>query len=152
MFDFYLLGPEVRHAKLFVGRDLMSISCTLRMCGVLEHLDVRCSIDAANAAEFRALLLETIEDRTHHLVVDITGADFVDASGLGVLVGALRYARIENKLVNLVCNGERLLKILALTSLDRDFCIYESVQNAVWASTELRTSPVITRTNNAKVA
>lgn len=135
-----------------VGSTPVRISFTLHTGDELEQLDVRGMVDAANASELRAVLLETIENCPCHLVVDITGVDFADASGLGVLVGALRHARIERKRFDLVCTDERLLKVFALTSLDRSFGLFESADAAMQASADLLTTSVIALARKTEVA
>ncbi|MBV9484931.1 MAG: STAS domain-containing protein, partial [Frankiaceae bacterium] len=55
---------------------------------------------ASTVAEVRAALVAAIGAGTGDLVVDIAEVDLVDASGLGVLVGAHRLAmREERRLV-----------------------------------------------------
>jgi anti-sigma B factor antagonist len=65
-----------------------------------------------------------------HVVVDLARVDFLDSTGLGVLVGARR--RLENSggSLSLVCPHERLLKIFRITGLDSIFDIHGSVEDA----------------------
>lgn len=133
----------MRHITLFVSSDLMSISFAFRYRGALDYLDVRGIIDVANASEFRTVLLDAVEDCTPHLAVDIRGIHFADPSGMGVLIGALRNARLENKRADVVCTDQRILEIFVLTSLDQTFVIYESIETAMAANLELRNySPI----------
>src|SRR6476659_6969698 len=61
------------------------------------------------------------------VVVDLDGVSFLDAVGLGVLVGGLRRVRGTDGDLVLVCTTPRLLDVLNLTRLDRVFEIYSTV-------------------------
>ena len=76
-------------------------------------------------------MVELIETGTNELVVDLEGVDFIDSTGLGVLVGAVRRARAADGDVRLVCTNSRLLKVFDVTGLDEVFTIAESIDTAV---------------------
>ncbi|WP_436794516.1 STAS domain-containing protein [Actinospongicola halichondriae] len=88
-------------------------------------------IDVAAAPGLREQLVALIENGTTELVVDLEGVDFIDSTGLGVLVGAVRRARSAEGDVRLVCTNSRLLKVFDVTGLDEVFTIVESVDDAI---------------------
>jgi anti-sigma B factor antagonist len=61
------------------------------------------------------------------------GVEFLDSTGLGVLVGALKRARAGGGSVGLACNQPKILKIFNVTGLEKVFTIYPSVDEAVAA-------------------
>lgn len=76
-------------------------------------------LSAVTVADVRAALVQAIGCGTGDLVVDIAGVQLVDASGLGVLVGAHRLAlRSERRLV-LRGVPARVERLLAVTHLNR---------------------------------
>lgn len=91
-------------------------------------------IDVAAAPGLREQLVGLIESRTSQLVVDLEGVDFIDSTGLGVLVGAVRRARAADGDVRLVCTNSRLLKVFDVTGLDEVFTIAATVDEAVAAT------------------
>jgi len=92
-------------------------------------LEVRGEVDAYSAPQLRDALRE-MGGEGARLLVDLNGVDFMDSSGLGVLIGALKRAREEGGELALVCTGQNLLRLLAITGLDRVFTILDSVEAA----------------------
>lgn len=88
-------------------------------------------IDVAAAPTLREQLTGIIEGGTNRLVVDLEDVDFIDSTGLGVLVGAVRRARNAEGDLRLVCTNARILKVFDVTGLDEVFAIAGSVDDAV---------------------
>ena len=76
-------------------------------------------LDARGAAPARLALQEAVRRGEGDLVVDIAGVELVDATGLGVLVGAHRSAQRSGRVLVLQDPSERLRRVLAVTRLDR---------------------------------
>lgn len=87
-------------------------------------------IDVASAATLRDRLIELINGKSNHLILDLDGVDFIDSTGLGVLVGAVRRARADDGDMRLVCSNARLLKVFSVTGLDEVFVIADSADEA----------------------
>lgn len=91
-------------------------------------------IDVATAPELRDRLTDLIEAGTTRVIVDMEDVDFIDSTGLGVLVGGVRRARAsEGGDVRLVCTNPRILKVLEATGLHEVFIIGADVDEAVSA-------------------
>jgi anti-sigma B factor antagonist len=103
---------------------------------VAEHtvLEVGGEVDVYTAPRLRERLIELIEGGARAVVVDLNRVDFLDSTGLGVLVGAHRRLRLVGGTVGLVCAKEPLLKIFRITALDQVFPLYPSVEAATDAS------------------
>lgn len=78
-------------------------------------------------------MVEAIESGKLRLIVDVQRVDFLDSTGLGVLVGALKRVRADDGTLDIVCTHERLLKIFQITGLDKVFGLHDSVEAAVAA-------------------
>ena len=94
-------------------------------------LEIGGEIDVYTAPRLRERLVEVVGSGGTHIVVDLAKVDFLDSTGLGVLVGAHRRLRAGGGSLNLVIPHERLLKIFRITGLDTVFEIHSSVQDAI---------------------
>jgi anti-anti-sigma factor len=76
-------------------------------------------LDVHSVSEVRAALHAAIDAGSGDLVVDVSGVELVDATGLGMLVGADRRAKLAGRRVILRDAGPRLRRILRATRLHR---------------------------------
>ncbi len=88
-------------------------------------------IDVYTAPKLRDKISEVVAAGRHELVVDLEQVEFLDSTGLGVLVGGLKKVRAEDGSLSLVCSQERLLKIFRITGLAKVFTIHGSVEDAL---------------------
>jgi anti-sigma B factor antagonist len=108
----------------------MDLSLDNRAVGTHMVVNVGGEIDVYTAPKLRERLVELINAGHYHIIVDLEAVDFLDSTGLGVLVGALKRVRAQDGSMRLVCTQERLLKIFRITGLAKVFPIYDSVQAA----------------------
>jgi anti-sigma B factor antagonist len=108
----------------------MELSLSTRTVAGRRVLEVAGEIDVYTAPQLRQRLISLVEAGDRQVVVDLGRVDFLDSTGLGVLVGALKRLRSVNGELTLVCAQERLLKIFRITGLDRVFTLYDSVDAA----------------------
>ena len=88
-------------------------------------------LDYLSANDVRQALVGAIEAGWPRLVVDLSAVDFVDSSGLGALLGGLKAARAAGGDVRLAAVPEQARVVLSLTTLDRMFRTYATVEEAV---------------------
>jgi anti-sigma B factor antagonist len=87
-------------------------------------------IDVYTAPHLKEELVSAVEYGCANVVVDMEKVGFIDSSGLGVLVSALRRARERDGVVRIVCTRENILKIFRITGLDKVFPIYARLDDA----------------------
>jgi anti-sigma B factor antagonist len=76
-------------------------------------------IDITNTEGLRSALLRAAADGHGTLVVDMTWTRFCDSSGLHALIAAHKRAQAEDCEVRLVIPGTPVLRVFALTGMDR---------------------------------
>jgi anti-sigma B factor antagonist len=87
-------------------------------------------IDVANSGQFRAALLSAaILGST--VIVDLSGTEFCDSSGLSVLVRALRRAQAEGGELRLVVCTPAVRRIMAVTGVETIFPVFASLDQAL---------------------
>ena len=109
----------------------MDLSLSTRTEGERTVVVVGGEIDVYTAPKLREQLIELVSDGSYHLVVDLEKVDFLDSTGLGVLVGGLKRVRNHDGSLQLVCTQEKILKIFRITGLTKVFPIHSSVSEAI---------------------
>lgn len=88
-------------------------------------------IDVYTAPKLRDKITELVGTGVYDLVIDLSEVDFLDSTGLGVLVGGLKKVRAHDGSLALVCHQDRLLKIFRITGLSKVFAIHETQEGAL---------------------
>lgn len=90
-------------------------------------------LDIEVAADFRAMLLSLIEQGHRRLVVDLSDVTFIDSSGLGALVSALKTLKRSDDGgdVRLARVQAPVVSLLEIIRLNRVFTTYPTVEQAV---------------------
>ena len=112
----------------------MDLSLETRQVDDYTVIEVGGEIDVYTAPKLRERIIELVDEGQYHLVVDLEKVEFLDSTGLGVLVGGLKRVRGHDGSLQLVCTQERLLKIFRITGLSKVFAIHGSQSEALVAS------------------
>jgi anti-anti-sigma factor len=86
-------------------------------------------LDAAPA--MRHALASLVALGRNHLVIDMSGATFVDSAMMGVLAGHVRQARGTGGSLTVVCSNENVLRTLQVAGLEREVQILGGLSDAV---------------------
>jgi anti-sigma B factor antagonist len=111
----------------------MDLSLSTRIEGGRAVVEVAGEIDVYTAPKLREQLADLVDSGRYDIIVDMGGVEFLDSTGLGVLVGGLKRVRLHEGTLRLVCEQERILKIFRITGLTKVFPIYASADEAVAA-------------------
>ena len=109
----------------------MELTLSSRGEGPFEILQVGGEIDVYTAPRLREAIVASIDDGHTRLIIDVERVDFLDSTGLGVLVGALKKVRADGGTLDIVCTQQRILKIFDITGLDKVFGLHDSVAAAI---------------------
>ena len=76
-------------------------------------------LDFSTAPRLREQILELLKGNTSNLVIDLSRMEFVDSSGLGVLVAAMKRIRERNGRLMLRSPSANTSKVLQVSGLDK---------------------------------
>lgn len=110
--------------------DELSIDLKTESGGETLVFKLRGSLDLATAPTVRAALTEATDKGGQHLIVDLTQLEFLDSTGLGVLIGAHRRAAERGGSFRLIINDGPISRLLNITGLIAVFAVYHSIDDA----------------------
>lgn len=108
----------------------MDLSLSARSIGDYTVLEVGGEVDVYTAPTLREKIVSLVDSGSKAIIVDLTHVEFLDSTGLGVLVGGMKRLKAVGGNFALVCDQEKLLKIFRITGLDRVFTLHSSVEAA----------------------
>ena len=88
-------------------------------------------LDLTTAIRLREQVVQVITGGQPRVILDLQEVDFVDSTGLGVIVGLLKRARGQGGDLRLVSTRTSLRKVLELTDLDRALPLAGTVDEAL---------------------
>ena len=109
----------------------MEFTVSTRTDGPFTVIEVSGEVDVYTAPRLREAVVSAIDGGNVRLVVDVDNVEFLDSTGVGVLVGALKKVRYGGGTLDIVCTQPRLLKIFEITGLDKVFGLHGSVPDAI---------------------
>ena len=94
-------------------------------------VEVGGEVDVATAPRLREQLIALVNDQRYHIVVNLEAVDFIDSTGLGVLISGLKRVRTHGGRFALVCTEPRILKVFEITGLLAVFNVSGTVEEAI---------------------
>ena len=87
-------------------------------------------LDAARAPGFKQLLIKNVTDRPDRVMIDASKVDFIDSTGLGVLVLLLKMMGDSGRIV--VAGAKpSVRRLFEITKLDNVFALTDDVEAAL---------------------
>jgi anti-sigma B factor antagonist len=108
------MSPVVPHFEILDERTAEGV----------DVVKVRGEIHLSTAPRFRQHLETIIDSGDGWLVLDLGAVEFIDSTGLSVLLGALRQVSQQKGHMALVCKNPTVLRLFEITSLDKTFEIH----------------------------
>jgi anti-sigma B factor antagonist len=87
-------------------------------------------LNMVTAPDLRDVVAHAVKSGKSRLVVDLAGVEFMDSSGLGALIGALKTTRQAGGDLRIAAPGEQVAMVLQLSNVDRILKPYENADAA----------------------
>ena len=94
-------------------------------------VSVEGEIDVYTSPKVKESLNELIGKKHYNLIINLENVSYIDSTGLGVLIGALKKVKENNGDIKLVCTNMQLKKIFDITGLVKIFGIFSSEAEAL---------------------
>ena len=89
------------------------------------EVDMKCS------SELRAKFMELFKSRPAVLIVDMTEVEFMDSSGLAILVETLKWCRQNDSKLKLIGMVQTVRNVFEISRLDSIFQICDTIEEAL---------------------
>lgn len=110
-----------------------TLNARVREMGGIPVVELEGEIDLSTSPIFKETVYGVIESGKIDVIIDLNELEFMDSTGLGVLVAALKKTSYEGGSIRLICNRRNILKVFTITGLDKVFSIYDNLQRCLQA-------------------
>jgi anti-sigma B factor antagonist len=121
-------------ARLAPKEITMQSSCevTVRRVPDAVVLEMRGDIDSSAAKPLQTAYAETLgAQMAHRVVLDFTAVDYINSTGIAVIVGILAQARAERRVVAASGLSDHYRQIFEITRLSDFIQMYADVDDAI---------------------
>jgi anti-sigma B factor antagonist len=101
-------------------------------------ISLRGEIHVTTAPQLAEHLSEAIESGKTAIVLDMSDVEFIDSTGLSVLLNALRLVGQRDGALALVCTNPTVLRLFQITGLESTFDIFADRAEAIAHVTRTR--------------
>lgn len=87
-------------------------------------------LDMSNAEAFRDRLRELTAGDGARVIVDLSGVQFMDSAGLGVLIGGLKQVRLTGGSLRVVGSNAQIVELFHVTGIYKVLPLHVSIADA----------------------
>lgn len=101
-----------------------------------QVLGVKGEIDVYTAPQFKEAVDKMVNAGQKHLLIDMSGVRYMDSSGFGALLSAMKRLKPDGGTISLINVSGPIDRILRITRLNQVFATYSSLDEAIQATQE----------------
>jgi len=96
----------------------VELGLSQREVGSITVVAVSGELDVFTAPQLESALNDLVTAGRVEIVVDLSGVSFLDSTGLGAMVKALKWVKEQSGSLTVVAADERIVKVFKITGLD----------------------------------
>jgi anti-sigma B factor antagonist len=104
----------------------LELEVSTRDVGEHTVIKLKGEVDIYTAPALRETIVDAVDKGRYKIAVDLDEVDFLDSTGLGVLVGGLKRVKQHEGELGIICNQDKILRIFKITGLTKIFNMYTS--------------------------
>lgn len=78
-------------------------------------------LDVSTADKLKVQLHKMVDENMSDMKIDLTDLEYIDSTGLGVMIGVLKKLRVNEKEIYIMNPRSNVKKIFTITGLDKIF-------------------------------
>ncbi|MFA4996045.1 MAG: STAS domain-containing protein [Patescibacteria group bacterium] len=115
----------------------MAFKMEVSTASIFPVISLEGEVDIYTSPQLKQQIMDTMKEDGVNLIVDLNKVDYLDTTGLGVMLSSLRRIREQDGNLALACSSPRILNVFNYTDLNKTFDIYATVEEAVASISDL---------------
>ena len=115
--------------------ETMNLKVTPRsLSDAVQALDLEGEVDVYTAPVLRQAIVDQVEAGVKHLVINLVRVEYLDSTGLGILIGGVKRLKEQGGSLRLAGPSARITRIFEITGLNKIFDVFTNEQEALAAA------------------
>ena len=115
------------------------LTIVTRHVGAATVLEARGHIDLATRLKLSTALNDAVTEGEGPVIIDLCAIEFIDSTGIGVLLNALRRLTRQGRVLSVICPPGAVRRVFEVTGLESTFSLHEELRPALeFASLQAR--------------
>lgn len=111
----------------------MNLKVSPRAVDGTQVLDLEGEVDVYTAPLLRQAIVDLVEGGATHVLINLERVDYLDSTGLGILIGGVKRLKEQGGALRLVGPSARITRIFEITGLNKIFDVYATERDALAA-------------------
>lgn len=99
----------------------LNINSELNSKQNIWDISLQGELDVSTAEKLKDYLHNLAKERIMDMKINLTNLDYIDSTGLGVMIGVLKKLKIYDKEIYIINPKSNVMKIFTITGLDKIF-------------------------------
>lgn len=99
----------------------ININSKLDSANSFWDINIEGELDVSTADKLKEYLHKLADEQVLDMKIDLSNLDYIDSTGLGVMIGVLKKLRSEEKEIYIINPKGNVKKIFTITGLDKIF-------------------------------
>ena len=99
----------------------ININSNLDNQNIFWNVTLEGELDVSTADKLKEYLHKLADEQIIDIKIDLTNLDYIDSTGLGVMIGVLKKLKAEEKEIYIINPKSNVKKIFTITGLDKIF-------------------------------
>lgn len=99
----------------------MSININSKLENEFWNVNIEGELDVSSADKLKDQLHKIVDEKMLDVKIDLTNLEYIDSTGLGVMIGVLKKLRVNEKEIYILNPRSNVKKIFTITGLDKIF-------------------------------
>lgn len=99
----------------------MSININSKLDNNFWNVSIEGELDVSSADKLKDQLHKIVDEKMLDVKIDLTNLEYIDSTGLGVIIGVLKKLRVNEKEIYILNPRSNVKKIFTITGLDKIF-------------------------------
>lgn len=99
----------------------MSININSKLDNDFWNVSIEGELDVSSADKLKDQLHKIVDEKMLDVKIDLTNLEYIDSTGLGVIIGVLKKLRVNDKEIYILNPRSNVKKIFTITGLDKIF-------------------------------